>query len=77
MARLKNYVIGDISYNTASLVISEAELVVSSKGYKGIYDGIGHSGEVSAKTKGNMQAIVYYSNVSIEDAKTKKKIVKK
>ncbi|UKI50087.1 MAG: hypothetical protein L6U99_01070 [Clostridium sp.] len=24
------------------------------------------------KTKGNMQAIVYYSNVSIEDAKTKK-----
>lgn len=68
----ENYVIGDISYNTASLVISEAELVVSSKGYKGIYDGIGHSGEVSAKTKGNMQAIVYYSNVSIEDAKTKK-----
>ena len=68
----ENYVIGDISYNTASLVISEAKLVVSSKGYKGIYDGIGHSGEVSAKTKGNMQAIVYYSNVSIEDAKTKK-----
>lgn len=68
----ENYEIAKITYNTANLVISEAKLVVSSKGYKGIYDGIGHSGEVSAETKGNMQATVYYSNVSIEDAKTKR-----